>query len=65
MGFYYEEQQRLWFKEPGEHLEDVKETPVEIAVPLVVMVVLLLVVGVAPFVFSDLANNAAIALLGI
>lgn len=57
--------QRLWFKEPGEQLKDVKETPVEIAVPLVVMVVLLLVVGVAPFVFSDLANNAAIALLGI
>jgi NADH:ubiquinone oxidoreductase subunit 2 (subunit N) len=57
--------QRLWFKEPKKHLEDVKETPVEIAVPLVVMVVLILVVGVAPFVFSDLANNAAIALLGI
>ena len=50
---------------PGEHLKDVTETPVEIAVPLVVMVVLMFVVGIAPFVFSDLANNAAHALLGI
>ncbi len=54
--------QRLWFKEPQEHLKDVRETPVEIAVPLVVMVVLMLVVGIAPFVFSDLANNASEAL---
>ncbi|HUU79468.1 MAG TPA: complex I subunit 5 family protein [candidate division Zixibacteria bacterium] len=55
--------QRLWFKEPGEHLENIKETPVEILVPLYVLVVLMLIVGILPGVFSELASNAALALL--
>jgi len=55
--------QRLWFKEPGEHLKDVKETPVEIIIPLAALVVLMVVVGVYPPVFTSLANDAANALL--
>jgi proton-translocating NADH-quinone oxidoreductase chain N len=55
--------QRLWFKPAGEHLENVKETPVEIVIPLAVMVLLLLVVGIIPMQFSGLANDAAINLL--
>ncbi|NHJ48817.1 MAG: NADH dehydrogenase [Asgard group archaeon] len=55
--------QKLWFKTPGEHLEDVKETPVEIIIPLAVMVILLVVVGIIPMQFSGLANDAAVGLL--
>ncbi|MGC9779362.1 MAG: hypothetical protein HZR80_08995 [Candidatus Heimdallarchaeota archaeon] len=57
--------QRLWFKEPGEHLEDIKETPVEIVIPLMVLVLLMFVVGIFPGYFSNLASEAAKALIGI
>lgn len=54
--------QRLWFKEPGEHLEGVKETPVEILVPLYVVVILMVVVSIIPGQFQDMASLAAAAL---
>ena len=57
--------QRMWFKDPGEHLNDVKETPVEILIPLYALVVLMLVVAIMPETFSDIAYNAAANLLGI
>jgi proton-translocating NADH-quinone oxidoreductase chain N len=56
--------QRMWFKEPGEHLKDVKETPLEILIPLYTLVVLMLVVAIIPGTFSEIANQAALALLG-
>jgi len=56
--------QKLWFKPAGEHLKDVKETPVEIAIPLIVVVLLMAVVSVIPGVFETLASGAATSLLG-
>ncbi|HUT80209.1 MAG TPA: proton-conducting transporter membrane subunit [Candidatus Bathyarchaeia archaeon] len=56
--------QKFWFKPAGEHLNDVKETPIEIVIPLVVIVLMMVIVGVLPGTFENLANNAAIALLG-
>ena len=55
--------QRLWFKEPGENLNEVKETPVEILIPLYVLVIMMIVVGVLPNVFSELAADAAGSLM--
>jgi proton-translocating NADH-quinone oxidoreductase chain N len=51
--------QKLWFKKAGDHLSEVKETPIEISIPLIVMVLLMLVVGIIPMQFSGLANDAA------
>ncbi|MHA1124514.1 MAG: complex I subunit 5 family protein [Candidatus Heimdallarchaeota archaeon] len=55
--------QRLWFKEPGEHLKDVKETPIEILIPLYTLVVLMLVVAIMPNTFANIAEQAATALV--
>jgi proton-translocating NADH-quinone oxidoreductase chain N len=57
--------QKIWFKPAGEHLNDIKKTPIEIAIPLVVIVLMMVVVSVLPGVFQNLANDAATALLGI
>lgn len=57
--------QRLWFKEAGDHLSDVKETPVEILIPLSVLVIVMLIVGIFPKVFANFANDAAKILLGL
>jgi len=54
--------QRLWFKPAGEHLKDVKETPVEIVIPLMVIVILMTVIGVLPNTFQGLAEQAVTAL---
>ncbi|MCF2143178.1 MAG: hypothetical protein K9W42_05710 [Candidatus Heimdallarchaeota archaeon] len=54
--------QRLWFKPAGEHLKDVKETPIEIIIPLMVIVILMIVIGVIPNTFQNLAEQAATAL---
>jgi len=56
--------QKLWFAEPKEHLKDVKETPVEILIPLYVLVVMMLIVSVIPGRFELIVQKAAeVALL--
>jgi multicomponent Na+:H+ antiporter subunit D len=57
--------QRMWFKEPGEHLKDVKETPIEILIPLYTLVALMLVVAIIPGTFQNIAYEAAKNLLGL
>jgi len=56
--------QKLWFSETQEHLKDVKETPVEILIPLFVLVVVMLIVSIIPGKFEILVEQAAkVALL--
>ena len=56
--------QKLWFAEPKEHLKDIKETPVEILIPLYVLVVMMLVVSIFPGRFELIVEKAAdVALL--
>ncbi|MEA2070784.1 MAG: complex I subunit 5 family protein [Asgard group archaeon] len=55
--------QRMWFKEPSEEVQNVQETPLEIIIPLYVLVIVMVLVSIIPNTFSAIAANAASDLL--